>query len=1145
MKFKVLKDIGSLCASIGVITAALLAPAKAHAYPATCYADSSVLAQGKWVKVQVDGSGIYAITAEDASRWGLGDLSNVRVFGYGGAMINEVLDDKQIDDLPQVPVLRTENKLLFYAQGTVKWTTESNNVQFLQQQNPYSTASYYFITDDSRFSDKSPQKATAQPSDSIAINTITGRLYHEKELANDGMTGRVLLGDDFRSNQSQTFNFKLKDYIDGTEVRVLSNFAAKTMVEGSLLTFKYNGKALETTSADRINPITTINHYHFNTSNSLKTFKLTGTDELNYNITYSTNGALYLARLNYITIAYQRKLALDDGQLMFGLRNVYPTFLYQLSGAASNTHIWDISNIINPVELNINLEGSEAKFSPLKAGTSEFVAFNENAAFPSPTKVGDVSHQNIHGEPMPDMIILSPKEYLAQANRIARLHQETDSMRVLVLDHQLVFNEFSSGAPDAMAYRKLCKMFYDRGASADNHKLGYLLLFGDGSYDNRQLTERIRATAYPMLLTWQSPETGDEYNSFTSDDFFVSLTDSSTQRFYNTPVNLAVGRIPVKSVTEARNAVDKLLKYLADGKPGIWKNNVLNIADDENGAIHMVQADAVIETAKENDGDGNIYNRVYTDAFPNKRTGLGRYYPDARDKMFNTLAEGVAWCNYTGHADHITWTNEGLLTRNDVDEKFFYQHLPIMYAATCEFARFDSYNISGAESLFLNNTGGMIAVICPARLVYIPDNGALNEAVAHYMFKRDENGKAMRIGDMMMKGKNDLKNYKSNPARYILLGDPAMRPVYATEKAVIESINGNRLDPNNPPVFKARQTLTFEGKITDYKGNPLNDFNGQITAALYDCETPVTTHGWGDEGAQYSYNDRTNRLGFITSSVTNGSFSFKITVPSEIVANYDNFTPSLINVYATDGKRDAQGYNENFYIYGYDDTVKPDEDGPVIEYLGLNSENFVDGSDVDSSPLVIAKVSDEQGLNFSAAGIGHNMTLTLDEINTFSDLASHFTPLATDNGASGTINYKLNNLAPGQHTLKLKVWDVFNNSSESTITFNVVEGLKPTLYDVYCDANPASVETHFYVRHDRPDANIVVYLQIFDLMGREVWSVRQAGRSDLFTTFPITWDLTDKSGRRVDRGIYVYRATITTDGNKEASKAKKIAVTAR
>jgi len=341
--------------------------------------------------------------------------------------------------------------------------------------------------------------------------------------------------------------------------------------------------------------------------------------------------------------------------------------------------------------------------------------------------------------------------------------------------------------------------------------------------------------------------------------------------------------------------------------------------------------------------------------------------------------------------------------------------------------------------------------------------------------------------------------------------------------------------------------VEFSGQILDRKGELASNFNGAVVSTLFGPEQSIITHGYGDMGGNpFVYQDRPNRLAINVDTVEGGRFTVRMVIPSEVNNEYDNYRPSMLNLYAYDSRDtlEARGANSDFYIYGYEDEAVADTIGPNIITMGLNDNTFTNGSDINESPLLLATVSDESGVNFSSAGIGHSMTLTLDGTTTFNDLVSYYTPMFAEQGKGtlGSISYQLSNLSNGPHTLRLRVWDVYNNVSDKTINFNVVNGLAPEIADVYCAANPASVETSFYVKHNRPDAVMTVTIEVYDLMGRRVWSTTQSGRSDMYTTTPVTWDLTDVSGRRVPRGIYVYRATITTDGIKEATRAKKLAV---
>jgi len=1120
----------------------LLSQVAAHAFDLSHYSDSSRLAAGKWVKVSVSESGIYQITSSDASKWGFSDLSRVRVFGFGGAPINDTLRVTIPDDLPQVPVVRTGDRILFYAQGPTTWNWSKTKKIYLQNQHPYSTLGYYFITDDGSLPDLSPVPLTITPSGTVS-RTFTERIFHEEELVNPGETGSVLLGEDFTSNNSQSFKFTLDGQVDGTPVKVLTRFCAKTLVSGSSVSFKYNGNNIAGSGEIAGLNVSDPNHYHYNACSELKTFELSGTKDLTYTVTYHPGGTVNLARLDYITVNYQRSLDLSGKSSLAFVLNSDGNTQYELSGASAGTHVWDVSASGNPRELNVSIDGSNARFG-LDAGQHRnMIAFNENGSFPSPTFSTNVENQNIHGCDIPDMIILAPSEYLSQAYQIAELHENVDSMRVLVLEHSKVFNEFSSGTPDVSAYRMLCKYFYDRGTDAAGHKLGYLLLFGNGYCDNRQITTAGKALRYPKLLVWESLASEDEKKSYTSDDFFGYLEDNSIMGNTTGRMMIAVGRIPARSASDASIAVSKIQKYVTQADYGNWKNTMLVVADDGDNSNHWQHGEDVIKSVMANGGEDTNFTRVFLDNFEEKSDGSGSKYPEARKKMFKTLSEGALWWNYSGHGGPSGWTNDGLLVTSDIENKLFYSHQPILFAATCEFSRHDGTSPSGGENVFFNPNGGCVAMICPPRLVYMDNNRYLNMTAAHKMYKRDSNGQIMRLGDLLIYAKNNTSSGRENSMRYHLYGDPAMRPAMPQQRAVIDKINGDAVDPENMPVFQARQTMTITGHIENLAGEKQTEFNGLIESTLFDCEKSVSFID--DNDYVHTYEERQNKLALTVNRVNNGDFSFDITIPSEVTVNYDNYRPSLVSLYAYDAERkvEATGSCDDFYIYGYDESVVADTIGPDISYMGLNSTNFADGDKVNESPLFIASVSDESGINFSNAGIGHNMTLTLDGNITYSDVSSYYTAIEAEKGSAGSISYGLSDLSNGHHTLKLKVWDVFNNSSEKTISFNVASGLKPEIDEIKAFPNPASTTTTFLVTHNRPEATVTITIEVFNLMGQRMWSTTQSGRSSMFSSFPITWDLSDYSGSRLQRGIYLYRATITTDGHQESTKTKKIAIT--
>ena len=1144
-----------------MVVAAVMLCCGAHhamAFNTTHFADTSKLANGRWVKIQVGQTGIHEITADDARAWGFNDLSRVHVFGMGGMALSERLSEDRPDDLPQLPVVRTDGKLLFYAQGVTYWNASTvNGMEFLPVQHPYSSHAYYLVTDDPRFSDVTLSPHGDDPQGTTCTSFIE-HLVHEVDLINPAESGRVYLGEDFTGTSQQSFTFNLADKVQDTQVNVYSIMGVKQATGTARVTFQYNDTNLPSSGNDQMSGKSDDNA--FQQIISQKSFDMADNNSLKYTVKFTTTGAPSLARLDYIAVNYTRRLALSQGQLCFDNNSTTTDLQFTVEGANDNTVVWDVTEPWHPVALTTRLNGQSLNFSPLSSGLRRYAVFTPGGSFARATMVSTVNNQDLHSQPTPDMVIITLSDYRDQAMRIAALHESVDSMRVLVVNESDVFNEFSGGVPDAMAYRLMCKMFYDRGRSSDGHKLGYLLLLGKGTFDNRLITSSIRAFNAPMLLTWQSEVSHSHNSTYTTDDFFGTLSDDSGPRIALSPMDIAVGRMTVKSVAEAKTVVDKLIDYVTKPDYGWWKNNAMIVADDGNRGIHMEQAEDVINAMKANGGQDMVYNRVYLDAFNGVSSGAKRTFPDANTKHYNTLRNGVIWWNYTGHSGPHAMTDNGLLRHVDLDTKFYYKHLPVLYAATCDFNQFDGSEECGGETLYLNARGGVIALIAPPRPVLVNSNGTLNANVGKYVFARDENNRPYRLGDILRLGKNDSPR-DENRLRYFLVGDPAMRLSQPDHHIRIESIEGaQEFTQSGWPVFHGRQTMTVSGSVTDMDGNPMPQFNGTLTTELYDYEQSITTHGYsydddGSDGKKVTYLDRTNKLAVSIDSVKAGRFTCRIVLPTEVLPRdnengdsvlYDNFSPSLLNMYAycSTDSLEARGSNEEFIIYGYDDLAAADSVGPEIHYLGLNSENFNDGDKVNESPLVIASISDDSGINYSNAGIGHTMTLTLDGSTTYNNITDYFTPQSTDTGASGTLSYPLSNLTEGAHTLRLRVWDVYNNSSERTINFVVAKGLKPEIYEAYCTNNPASTSTTFYVKHNRPDAILTMGVEVYDLMGRLVWSTRQSGMSDTYTSFPVTWDLRDRGGRRVPRGIYIYRAIISTDGIQEATKSKKLAVTA-
>lgn len=1122
---------------IAALMALFLPGIPAGAFAPDRYAENSVLATGRWVKISVASTGLYRITSAQLKSWGFTDPDAVRIYGYGGNRISDRLSaDTFIDDLPQTPCAVTASGIVFYGVGAESWSkTGNNDAHYVQSLNPYSTEGYYFVTADS-----STERTAIPANDSPVaatepVTTFTDALFHEEELNSLGNTGTLFLGEDFRYTRAQTFSFQLPDRVENTPVWMQCAFYTRTVGSGASLTFTANGTALPAADSDKIQAVPNEAEYYGAGTTTSKSFDMSGTD-LRIGIEVHSSAAVQKAYLDYLTVNYTRQIALPaSGSLLFraGRTSV------ALSGATGTTHVWDVTDPLAVTELKLKVDGTTASWVNEYTGDRHYAAWNENASLPSPELVGNVPNQNLHAiVTAPTMIIVTPKAFKAQAERLAELHRNDPSapLTVEVVDLTEVYNEFGSGCADPGAIRRLFKTLHDRGG------LRYALLFGRAFFDNRRVTAAAR-TITNTVPTWQSQTSVYENSSYMTDDIYGFLSDDSGLNFATDKLSIAVGRIPAHSVNDATVAVDKISAYLNSMPHTTWKNRVLLLADDENGGIHMTQTETSWDNmTKGTAGSKFIYDKIYIDAY----TKQGGTYPEARRELFNTLDEGVVWWQYAGHASATTISHENIVTYTDFNNMYLRQY-PVLFAATCNLLRWDTSSRSAAEVLHFLPTGGTIATISAVRPAYITPNGDLTAAVGATLTSTEPDGTLHTIGEIYRLGKNRLKN-DTNKLRFVLMGDPALSLATPSASVVLESINGSAVTPEAQITLMARQDVTLNGSIVNADGTPMTDFNGIIAATLYDAERSATSNGYGKEGAKVTFERHGLMLYTGRGTVSGGKFTIKVPMPSEIAYNFRPATFSFY-AYSTDAgdKREAAGTDSNIYVYGYDESVDDDTTPPEIAMMVLNHEDFRSGDSVNESPMLIADVADDTGINLSSAGIGHSMTLTLDGKTSYSDVAQYFVPEAgqAEDKIRGSVYYQLTDLTPGSHELRLRVWDTTGNLAEKTIGFNVVQGLRPQIFDVYTDANPATTGVNFYISHNRPDARCHVRVTVYNLLGSPVWTSETTGLSDMFSTAPLHWDLTDSAGRRVQRGIYIYRASISTNGEHYETASRKLAVAAQ
>jgi hypothetical protein len=1121
---------------------------KAPAFLKKTVSSSSVLKTGKWKKLSVTQSGMYKITWDEISAMGF-NPDKVQIYGYGGALLEENFSVGQYyDDLPENAVWKSTgsdgifNKgdfLLFYAQGPVSWKYDKTSNLFKRVRNHYSDKAYYFIGEresGTLITETVENKSAAN----VQVSTYTDCLLHEYEKVNIGEsvagsgTGRELYGEDFTTNPVQTKTFNVSGVDMSQKSFIQTQFVAHN-TSTSTCDVYVNDKFMHTLS---MYAVFTTNLYTYATSSTMLSAFTPESETLNVKLSYNRKGNSSTPRafLNYIILNVRKYLKAGNAPFIF--RDPSSVGSGKVAGftvkeSNANTMVFDITDPVSMKQIKGSLNGTDFIFNADASTLKDYVCLNLNGEIPGPKIEGDVTNQDIHSYSNVDMVIISAVDFLEQAKRLAKAHTSIDGLNVLVVTPEQVYNEFSSGTPDATAYRLLMKYYYDK-AKTNNELPKYLLLFGGGVYDNRMVSTMF--TNDPVkknhILTYQSVESVEGTQSFVTDDYFGFLDDTEGADLSGARLDIGIGRFPVNTVEEAVVTVDKTIGYMENRRKGIWKNRLLYIADDGDENIHTIQAESLASKVESRYPEFMV-NRIYVDAFKKVTTASGAIIPDGRNRFAELLNSGLLMLNYTGHGSTTEWTAEKVLTSTDV-KSMTNKCLPLWVTATCDFTRYDSPEVTGGELAFLNKNGGSIALFTTTRIVYSTNNNIINQSFTDNIFSKN-NGVRNTLGEIMhlTKISESLRNDR-NKLSFTLIGDPALKLAYPEYSVKITQINGKDISLSSD-TFKALDKVVIKGKVYREDGSFANDFNGLIFPTVLDSRELVKT--LGSNGADiFSYYDQSKVLFSGKDSVLSGEFSFTFLVPKDISYSYGY---GKINLYAYDesGKNEAQGVYDNFVVGGTNSSAITDTDGPVIK-LYLNDKSFTDGGYVNETPSLIAEISDVSGLNTSGNGIGHDLQVVLDgdPDNTF--VVNNYYMADIGNFSSGTVRYVLPEISEGAHNLIFKAWDVQNNSSTAKISFIVSRGQAPVLSRLRIAQQSDKIIFRF--DHNRPEVAVNVRIDIFDIVGRLVWSSAENMLSSENSSDKFEWDMRYSNGKDAPSGIYVCKVIVTDSNGSFSNITEKL-----
>lgn len=1086
------------------------------AYGQRAYASRSVLADGNWYKLAVKEPGVYRVDLPLLQAMGIATTNlasgSLGVYGTGGQMLAEDNAQPRPDDLPENAVwvadggdgvMNGSDYLLFYAEGPHTWANTSEG--FRHTRHLYADSVCYFLhirPGGLRIGEEVSAAPTGPP-----VTSYNYRAFYEKDLYNILSSGKDWLGEELNATLQER-NFALPMPAAGlTDAHVRIRVVARS-TGGSQ--FEIAGQRLvpRPVSGNIFDEYATaVEAYFPYTGGATVTLRYQG-------------NAAARGWLDYIEISGRSPLAMPaSGLLPFRDARCTGPATFEINNATSQTLVWDVTDPRRPLQLKTQLAGNTLRFNRNCGSLREYVAFNPEA-LPKPQYVGPVPNQNLHGSAVSGMLIVTNAALRPEAEKLAAWHRGA-GLDVGVATTEEIYNEFGSGLADPTALRDFVKMHYDRNG------LKYLLLFGRASFMYKDASN--------MVPTWQSAASLHGINTHMSDDYFGFLDDSD-HIGGNPLLDVAIGRLPVRNITEAAAVVNKIMQYHSPAGFGPWRNEMTFVADDEDGNLHFEDAEKVSRIIEQEQPRYNVA-KYYLDAFPQVSGASGSRYPAANDAINRRMFNGTLVWNYTGHGSFSRLAEEAVLDETSLNAWNNEHRLPLLVTATCDFAPFDNPQFhSLGEKLLSREKGGAIALMTTTRPVFASSNLVMNANYFRLAFQPGAGGRLPTLGEGAMQAKNET--YASlgdivNNRKFQLLGDPALSLAFPKWTVYTDSLNGR--PAGTADTLQALGQYTVAGSVRDAAGNVQTGYNGMLYMTVFDKPATYRTLGNdpGSTAADYQVQNRALFRG--SQPVQNGRFRFSFVVPKDIAV-----TPGAgkISYYTSNETEDGGGTFANLAVTGTAANAPADNQGPLIR-AWMNNESFLDGGLTAEDPLLLVYLHDESGINATGNGIGHDIIAVLDDSTQFYNMNEFYTT-TPGNYREGRVTFPLAGLAPGRHTLTIRAWDSDNNSSTINISFTVVPKSLLAVEKVYNYPNPFRGQTRFMFSHNQQNTDLDVFIRIFTATGRQVSTVKSTinGTNGRYSGIP--WNGRSDSGVRLTPGVYFYQIVVKSMGKEKVFGGKMI-----
>jgi len=1118
---------------------------------------NSVLSSGEWYKFYIKKTGVYKLDKNFFSSLGVNVNSvnpkNIRLFGNGGKAIPLLNSDVNNFDVVENAVkfigegdgvFHNTDYMLFYGVSSV-----GRDVVNDTHINPYNDNTFYYINVSTDLGKRVLPLVEPSTTATTTITNFNEYQFHETDKTNLVHLGRRWYGEDFDvdSNQSFAFDFTRLDtsFPIKLDVKAAATASSVTSMQLSL-----NGNVVDNFSFSSISPTSLATGDSF--SGNINVSDTNIEVGLNYNNNGNPSANAYIDYIAIESTSFLRSLGKQFEFKNNQVGSIAGVAEYIISDAATVSEVWDVTDVFN-VQSKTNPNAASFTFKANLGELRSYVALVQSDFYlPSISSSTSVNTTDLKGTIFQgengvhedvDYLVVTPAVFKSQAERLANINAQNLGLRTRVITLEDIYAEFNTGNQDIGAIRNFVRYVYQNGVT---DKLKYLCLFGDASFDVKKRTPNNTN----FVPTFHALPSFSLVSSYMSDDYFGMMDESEGTMGSADRLDIAVGRIIAGSNQQAMEMVTKVEQYYQQDSYGSWRNRVTILSDDVD-----IDWEYSLETELDALADEIVLERpfvnmvkLHSDSFAQESSAGGELYPQATASLLNNIQLGSLVVNYFGHGGEDGLAHERLFQKNDAQELNNICRYNLFVTVTCEFTRFDNpYRPTAGEFTYWNSGGGAISLITTTREIFVSLGVTVNKELSKFLFDYNNTG-YVSVAEALRLTKNNITNSLKRVVFYV--GDPALKLAIPEPNIKLTQINGVSINDPSVATLEALGRVTITGEVVDGADQIIADYNGRLSTTIYDKKQNRATlgnDGTTGGGGLLILNYET--LGEIIfrgqASIVNGAFEFEFVVPRDILIPIGD---GKISFYAKrdDVLENQTGVDATIKIGGINTAAPADNLPPkIIAYM--NDESFISGGVTNQSPFLLLKLEDENGIN-TASGIGHDITAILDGDEANPLILNDYYETEPDDFTKGNVKYQYKDLETGLHTLTIKAWDVYNNSSSVEIQFLVVnENDELVLERVLNYPNPFVSYTEFWFNHNSA-SELDVMVQVYTVSGKLVKTLQgnssadnKGGNASLFRGLP--WDGKDDFGDRIGKGVYVYKLTVKSiSTNKKAVKYEKLVI---